>query len=200
MVKRLFDLLASLFGIVLFSPLIVVVALLIKLGSKGPVFYQGLRIGRNEKPFRMLKFRSMIVDAQKSGVTSTSDDDDRITKTGKWIRKYKFDEIPQLFNVFVGNMSFVGPRPQVPWAVKTYTDEERKVLLSVRPGITDLASIKFHNEGEILKGSTDPDKDYMEKIHPEKVRLGMEYVKNISLLNDLKIVFKTFLRLLIKKA
>jgi lipopolysaccharide/colanic/teichoic acid biosynthesis glycosyltransferase len=134
----------------------------------------------------------MVVDAEKLGASSTSDDDPRITRIGKFLRKYKLDELPQLINVLKGDMSFVGPRPQVKWAVDLYTEEE-KALLNVRPGITDYASLRFPNEGEILKGSKDPDKDYMEKIHPEKMRLGLEYVRNRSFWLDIKLILQTVL-------
>lgn len=190
MIKRLFDIIFSFIGLIILSPLLFISALIIKLDSKGPVFHRGVRIGRFEKPFKAYKFRTMVKDAEKLGPTSTAEDDPRITKIGRFLRKYKLDELPQLINVLKGEMSFVGPRPQVPWAVKLYTPEE-KTLLNVRPGITDYASIKFPNEEEILRGSKDPDKDYMEKINPEKIRLGLKYVKNHSLWIDLKIILKT---------
>jgi len=185
----------SLFGIMLLNPLIVFIALIIKLDSSGPVFYRGVRVGRYGKPFRIFKFRTMVTDAEKLGGTSTPDDDPRITSIGRFLRKYKLDELPQLINVLKGEMSFVGPRPQFKWAVELYSEEE-KLLLSVRPGITDYASIKFRNEAEILKGSTNPDRDYLEKIAPEKIRLGLEYVEKRSLLIDLKIIFATLQNLL----
>ncbi len=190
LLKRVFDIVASLFGLLFLGPVIFLIAILIKLTSPGPVFYMGLRVGRYGRPFRIFKFRSMVVNAEKLGGTSTPDDDERITKVGKYIRKYKLDELPQLINVLKGEMSFVGPRPQVSWAVELYSEEE-KLLLEVRPGITDYSSIKFKNEAEILKGSINPDKEYLEKIAPEKIRLGLEYVKNRSLWVDLKIVFAT---------
>lgn len=179
------------------SPLFLISALLINLNSKGPVFHRGTRIGRFEKPFKIFKFRTMIEGAEKLGPTSTAEDDPRITKIGRFIRKYKLDELPQLINVLKGEMSFVGPRPQIPWAVKLYTKEE-KALLSVRPGITDYASISFPNEEEILRGSKDPDKDYMAKINPEKIKLGLQYVKDHSLWIDLKIILKT-IKILFKR-
>lgn len=190
MLKRVFDFCCSLAGLVLLSPLLVIVAVLIKAGSPGPVFYRGERIGLNGRVFRIFKFRTMVVDAGELGGTSTSADDARVTPVGKFLRKYKFDELPQLINVVKGEMSLVGPRPQVEWAVKLYNDNERR-LLSVRPGITDYASITFRNEAEILAGSPDPDKAYLEKIAPEKIRLGLEYVDNHNLWIDLKIIFMT---------
>jgi len=188
--KRLFDLLASLVGIVLFVPVFLICALLIKITTEGPVFYRGDRIGLNGRKFMILKFRTMVHNAEAIGGTSTSENDERITRVGKFLRERKLDELPQLFNILFGEMSFVGPRPQVEWAVKLYNNNERR-LLSVRPGITDYASIAFRNEGEILKGSKDPDKDYLEKIAPEKIRLGLKYVDEHNLWVDIKIIFAT---------
>jgi lipopolysaccharide/colanic/teichoic acid biosynthesis glycosyltransferase len=190
MLKFFFDVLASLVGLVLFSPVFLIMSWMIKCGDNGPVFYRGMRIGRFGKPFRIVKFRTMVADAEYIGASSTPENDPRITNIGRFLRKYKLDELPQLINVLKGEMSLVGPRPQVPWAVELYSEEGKK-LLSVRPGITDYASIKFRNEAEILKGSADPDKDYLEKIAPEKLRLGLEYINNRSLWLDIQIVFKT---------
>ena len=188
--KRLFDLFWSAVGLLFLSPVLIAIAVAIKLGSRGPVFYRGERVGLNEKRFRMIKFRTMGVDADKTGVMSTSADDQRITKIGKFMRDYKLDELPQLINVFKGEMSLVGPRPQVVAHAELYTPAEREVF-KVRPGMTDWASLKFSNEGEILKGSTDPDKDYFEKIHPEKMRLAIEYVRTHTLMTDVKIILQT---------
>jgi lipopolysaccharide/colanic/teichoic acid biosynthesis glycosyltransferase len=188
--KRAFDLILSTFGLVLLAPPLVVLALLVKLGTRGPVFYRGVRVGRREKPFRIFKFRTMVEDAEKLGGDSTPEDDPRVTATGRFLRKYKLDELPQLLNVFKGEMSLVGPRPQVPWAVALYTQDELCVL-HVRPGITDYASLRFRDEGEILRGSQDPDKDYYEKIHPEKMRLSLEYVRDHSLWVDFRILAMT---------
>ncbi|MBM4275496.1 MAG: sugar transferase, partial [Deltaproteobacteria bacterium] len=152
----------------------------------------GERVGLHGKPFRIFKFRTMVVNAEKIGGTSTGEDDPRITRIGKVLRHYKLDELPQLFNVLQGEMSLVGPRPQVPWAVKLYTPEQQRVL-TVRPGITDFASIVFKNEGEILSGSLDPDAEYLAKIHPVKMRLALDYVNNKSFFLDLKIILKTIL-------
>lgn len=199
MVKRLFDLIFSVFGLLVFSPVLLSIAFLIKKEDGGPVFYRGVRIGRYGRPFRIFKFRTMVVNAEQIGGTSTPENDLRITRIGKLLRKYKLDELSQLINVLKGEMSFVGPRPQVPWAVQLYNEEERSLLLRIKPGITDYASIKFHNEGEILRGSTEPDKDYMEKIHPEKMNLSIEYAKKISLRTDLGILFMTFLSIVKKR-
>lgn len=190
MLKRLFDIASSFLGLILVSPVLIVLALLIKIEDGGPVFYRGVRVGRYGKPFKIFKFRTMIMDAEQMGGSSTADDDPRLTKIGKRLRACKLDELPQLINVLKGEMSLVGPRPQVQWAVNLYTPEEREVL-ALRPGITDYASLHFPNEGEILKGSTDPDRDYMEKIHREKMRLAIEYVKTHSFWTDMKIIFQT---------
>jgi lipopolysaccharide/colanic/teichoic acid biosynthesis glycosyltransferase len=190
--KRALDLLIALIGLVALSPLLMAIAAWVKLSSPGPVLYAGLRIGRGGVPFRMLKFRTMVVNADALGASSTSADDARLTSAGRVLRRFKLDELPQLVNVLRGDMSFVGPRPQVEWAVRLYTPEERE-LLSVRPGITDFASLKFRNEGEILRGSADPDRDYLEKIAPHKIRLGLYYVQHYSLLIDAQILVATVL-------
>ncbi len=200
MSKRVFDIVFSFLGLVVLSPVFLVILTLIKLEDEGPIFYRGLRVGRYRRPFRIFKFRTMVVDAEKLGGSSTPDDDPRITKIGKFLRKHKMDELPQLINVLKGEMSFVGPRPQVSWAVRFYSNEEKEILLSIKPGMTDHASIKFLDEGEILRGSEDPDKDYMKKIHSEKIRLSIEYTKNMSLKTDFKILFKTFLSIVKKEA
>src|SRR3990167_1938811 len=192
MTKRLFDLILSFLGLLILSPFFVAIAIAIKRDSVGMIFYKGKRIGRFGKPFLIYKFRTMVVNADKKGASSTADDDTRLTKIGIFLRKYKLEDLPQLINILKGEMSFVGPRPQVAWVVKLYNDEEKKIL-NVRPGITDYASIKFSNEGEILKGSSDPDKAYMEKIHPEKMKLGLQYAQNHSLWIDIKILYKTFI-------
>ena len=196
MLKRLFDIIFSLGGLLVLLPLFIFIIVRIKLDSKGPIFYRGKRIGKFGKPFGIYKFRTMFADADKmSGSPSAGDDDPRITKFGKTIRSYKLNELPQLINVLKGEMSFVGPRPEVEQYVRIYTEEE-KAILNVRPGITDYASIKFHNEGEILSGSPDPDRTYEEEIRPEKLRLQLEYVRNHSLWVDFKILFKTLITLI----
>ena len=195
MFKRLFDIVVSAIGLILCILPLLAFALWIKFDSKGPVFYRGRRVGRNGKPFNVLKFRSMVVDAERIGASSTSDDDPRITRPGKFLRRGKLDELPQMINVLVGEMSWVGPRPQVQWAVDLYTAEER-ALLTIRPGITDYSSLVYRNEGEILRGSTDPDKDYMEKIAPGKIRLGLIYVRTHNLWIDVKIMVATALAIL----
>ena len=189
MIKRLFDLVVSAIALVILSPLLLVISLLVKKDG-GPAFYRGKRVARGGGLFDMLKFRTMVIDAEKIGGSSTPDDDPRITRVGKFLRRTKLDELPQLINVLRGEMSFVGPRPQVKWVVDLYSPEERRVL-TVRPGITDYASLKFNNEGEILRGSTDPDKDYFEKIHPEKMRLSLKYVDESSIFVDVRIILQT---------
>jgi len=196
MIKRCFDIVLASIGLILFTPLFLYIALRIYKEDKGPIFYRGERVGLRGKPFRIYKFRTMVVNAEKVGPSSTSDDDPRITKIGRFLRKYKLDELPQLINVLKGEMSFVGPRPEVPSEVATYNEEERKIL-SVRPGITDWASLTYHNEGEILKGAEDPHQAYREKIRPGKIKLAMKYVDKQSFFIDLRIIMDT-LRTLIK--
>lgn len=188
--KRLFDLVFSALGLIGLSPVLLAIAVWIKLDSPGSVLYKGVRVGLHGKLFNMYKYRTMVVNADEIGGSSTPDDDPRITRAGHFLRRYKLDELPQLINVLRGEMSLVGPRPQVEWAVALYSPVERQVL-TVKPGITDYASVRFPNEGEILKGSTDPDKDYMEKVHPEKMRLSLEYVRTCSLWVDLSVIFQT---------
>jgi lipopolysaccharide/colanic/teichoic acid biosynthesis glycosyltransferase len=191
MVKRLLDIVFSLLGLMILSPLLLTIALLVKLSSAGSVFFRGIRIGRNGKPFRIYKFRTMIVGAEKAGGPSTPIDDPRLTKIGKFLKKYQLDELPQLINVLRGEMSLVGPRPEVPVYVDLMAEEEKKIILSVSPGMTDLASLWNFHEGEVLKGSPDPEKTYLENIRPQKIRLQIEYVKNRSFWLDIKIIFKT---------
>ncbi len=188
--KRALDVLASLVVLTLLGPLLLVIAWAIRRDG-GPALYRGDRVGLKGKPFKMLKFRSMVLNADKMGASSTAEDDPRITKVGKLIRKFKLDEFTQFINVLKGEMSVVGPRPQVAWAVELYTDEERGIL-DVRPGISDFASLWARNEGEILMGSKDPDADYLRIIAPEKTRLALYYAHHLSLWNDAKVVLATF--------
>jgi len=188
--KRSFDIGASLLGLLVLLPLFVVVAIVLRWESPGPTFYRGFRAGRYGRAFRIFKFRTMVVNADKIGGPSSSADDPRITRAGNLLRRYKVDELPQLINVLSGEMSLVGPRPEVLQEVLLYTEEEKR-LLEVRPGITDWASIRFRNEGEILRGSTDPHAAYREKIRPEKIRLGLEYVERRSFLTDCQIIAST---------
>jgi len=193
--KRLFDIIFSLAGLITLSPLFLFVAILIKSEDKGPVFYKGLRVGKDGDNFKMFKFRTMVINADKIGGPSTADDDPRLLKIGKFLRKLKLDEIPQLINVLIGEMSFVGPRPEVPFYVNMFNEEEKQIL-TVRPGITDWASLWDSDEGAILAGSPDPEKTYMEKIRPEKLRLQLKYVRERSFWVDLKIIFQTALKVI----
>lgn len=177
-------------GLILLSPLLAAIALVVTIGSPGPVFYRGLRAGRRGEPFRLLKFRTMVMNADQIGGPSSSADDPRITPSGAFLRRYKLDELPQLLNVLTGEMSLVGPRPEVIPEVLLYTEDEKR-LLDVRPGMTDWASIRFRNEGEILRGSADPHAAYRIKIRPEKIRLGLEYVDRRSFWIDCKIIVNT---------
>jgi lipopolysaccharide/colanic/teichoic acid biosynthesis glycosyltransferase len=197
MLKRAFDFVSSLLGLILISPVLVTLAVLIKKEDGGPVFYRGVRVGRFGKLFRIFKFRTMVVNAEKLGGPSTADDDPRITKMGKFIRKFKLDELPQILNVLKGEMSIVGPRPEVQMYVDMFAEEE-KAIMSVRPGITDWASIWNPDEGAILAGSSDPEKTYMEKIRPEKIRLQLKYVREQSLWVDLKIILWTLKAVVMK--
>jgi len=196
MVKRFADIVLSAVGLLLLSPFFLLLALAIRLDSPGPVFYRGMRVGRHGRTFRIYKFRSMVADAERKGAASTSTTDFRITRSGRFIRKFKFDEFSQLINVFLGDMSLVGPRPEVQKFVDRYTPEE-KVILTVRPGITDWSSIKFHNEGEIIEASGIPEADeaYEKLIRPEKIRLQLKYVRERNLWVDIKIIMSTLLTL-----
>lgn len=189
--KRTFDIIASGLGLLILSPLFVVLAIWIKLDSKGPVFYRQVRVGRNNKDFRIFKFRSMRVGSDKGSLVTIGGRDSRITRSGYFIRKFKFDELPQLINVFIGDMSLVGPRPEVRHYVNYWTEEQMHVL-DVRPGITDPASIKFRNENELLEKAEDPEKYYIEVIMQEKIKLYLEYVQKNSFWYDIKLIFKTF--------
>lgn len=195
---RLFDIIFSLFLLILSFPLLLIIAFLIYLQDFDSPLYIAERVGKNFKIFKMIKFRSMKLNAEKSGVFSTSSGDTRITKLGLIIRKFKLDELPQLYNVLLGQMSFVGPRPNVLPEVKKYSNFEAK-LLSVPPGITDISSIVFSDEAEILKDSVDPDLDYNLLIRPWKSRLGILYIKNKGLILNLKLIFLTVFAVIRKK-
>jgi lipopolysaccharide/colanic/teichoic acid biosynthesis glycosyltransferase len=197
MAKRLFDIVFSIIGLALSMPIFIFLAIRIKREDNGPVFYRGLRVGQNGKLLRMFKFRTMVVNAEKIGGPSTADDDPRITRTGRLIRRFKFDELPQLLNVLRGEMSFVGPRPEVKHYVDMFTEEEQ-IILTVKPGITDWASLWNSDEGAILAGSADAEKSYMEKIRPEKIRLQLKYVRERSFLTDVKIILLTLKELVFR--
>ena len=189
--KRLFDIVASGLGLIVLSPLFLILAIWIKLDSKGPVVYRQVRVGYKNKDFRIFKFRSMRVGADKGSLVTIGGHDPRVTRSGYFIRKFKFDELPQLINVFLGDMSLVGPRPEVRHYVDYWTPEQMHVL-DVRPGITDPASIKFRNENELMEKTEDPEKYYIEVIMQEKIKLYLEYVEKHSFFYDLGLIFKTF--------
>lgn len=191
MLKRLFDLIASACGLLILSPLFLILAIWVKIDSIGPVFYRQVRVGRNNKDFRLFKFRSMKVDSDKKGLITIGGHDPRITRSGYFIRKYKLDELPQLINVFIGDMSLVGPRPEVRKYVDLYTPEQLQVL-NVRPGITDMASIRYRNENELLEKVDDPETYYKDVIMQDKLRINLEYIKHHSFLGDVGLIFYTF--------
>ena len=195
--KRLFDIVASGVGLLVLSPLFAVLAVWIKADSRGPVFYRQTRVGRNNKDFRLYKFRSMRPDSDKLGLITVGGRDPRVTRSGYYIRKYKFDELPQLINVFVGDMSLVGPRPEVRKYVDMYTSEQLHVL-DVRPGITSLASIRYRNENDVLAASDDPERCYIERVMPDKLEIDLEYVAHAGLWSDIKLIFTTFKEIIVK--
>lgn len=192
--KRLFDILSSAIAFILLSPILIVLAVAIMIDSKGGVFYKQKRIGKNGKAFMLYKFRSMRTGSDRKGLITVGSNDDRTTKVGRFIRKYKLDELPQLINILKNDMSVVGPRPEVEKYVQLYTAEQRKVL-SVKPGLTDLASLAYINENEILGRAKDPEKTYVEQIMPAKLRLNLEYIEKQSFWFDLKIIAKTLMRI-----
>ena len=188
--KRVFDIGMAFIFLVVLCPLLTVISVLIKTSSPGPVFYRGERVGRRGRIFRIFKFRTMVVDAERIGGPSTADDDPRITSVGRRLRKFKLDELPQSINVLRGEMSFVGPRPEVRHYVDMYTEKE-KALLSLKPGITDWASLWNNDEGALLAAGSDPEKTYLETIRPEKIRLQLKYLEDHSFLTDLRIIALT---------
>lgn len=192
---RLCDIVLSCLGLLLLSPLFVVVAVWIVIDNPGPIFYRQQRVGKDGKDFGLLKFRSMRIGADKESLITIGEHDSRITRAGYYIRKYKLDELPQLWNVLVGDMSLVGPRPEVRKYVDMYTDEQRLVL-SVRPGITDYASIEYIDENRLLAQAEDPDRTYIEEIMPAKIALNMRYIEHQTLGEYLKIIFLTFAKII----
>ena len=189
--KRLFDIIVSACGLLVLSPVFLIMAIWIKQDSNGPVFYRQVRVGRHNKDFRIFKFRSMRVGADKGSLVTIGGRDPRITRSGYFIRKYKLDEFPQLINVLLGEMSVVGPRPEVRHYVNYWTPEQMRIL-DVRPGITDPASIKFRNENELMEKAEDPEDYYINVIMQEKIKLYLEYIQNASCWSDIKLIFKTF--------
>jgi lipopolysaccharide/colanic/teichoic acid biosynthesis glycosyltransferase len=192
MSKRIFDWLACSLGLLVLSPVLMGLALLIKLDSPGPVFFRQERVGLCGRVFRIHKFRTMVTDAERLGLQITVGTDARVTRVGQWLRKYKLDELPQLLDVWLGHMSLVGPRPEVPRYVACYPADVREVVLSVRPGITDRASIEFKDENEILGRSTDPHLAYVNEVLPIKLCYYVEYVNKRSFWGDVSLIFKTF--------
>lgn len=188
--KRIFDIIFSTIGLMILFPIFIFIALFIKADSKGPIFFRQERVGKNFRTFRIFKFRTMLANTESNESLITATDDNRITKVGRLLRKYKLDELPQLLNIFKGEMSFVGPRPEVVKYVKLF-NLQYKNLLRIRPGITDIASVSFSNEEEILLKSKNKEEDYIEKILPEKIRLSSHYVEHHNFLFDLKIIVKT---------
>lgn len=193
--KRLFDIVFSGVMLLLFSPLFLLIALAIMVDSRGGIFFGQIRVGKNEVPFRMWKFRTMRPLSEQSGQLTVGSSDRRITRVGYFLRKLKVDELPQLWNVFKGEMSVVGPRPEVPRYVALYNAEQRRVL-SIRPGITDYASLKYFSESDLLAASENPEQTYIEEIMPAKLKLNLEYVLNYGLFEDLRIIVLTGLRVL----
>ncbi len=193
--KRALDILVSAAALAVLLPLFLLIALAVKLDSPGPVFFRQERVGRDGKPFRILKFRTMVPDAEKKGPAITVGRDARITRVGAFLRRTKLDELAQLVNVLAGEMSFVGPRPEVPRYVALYTPWQRQVLL-VRPGITDYASIAYRNENALLASAPDPERMYVETVMPDKIRLNMRYLREISPLTDLRLILSTIAALL----
>lgn len=190
--KRLFDIIFSFLGLLFLLPVFLIIAVAIKLDSKGSVFFKQKRVGKGGKEFKIYKFRTMVEDAEKKGMRITVDGDKRITKLGYFLRKYKIDELPQLINVLLGDMSFVGPRPEVPKYVAMY-DEDQRSILRIRPGITDIASIEYRDENSLLVKSNSPEETYIKEIMPRKIKLNIEYLKRMSIVYDIKLIFRTIL-------
>ncbi len=193
--KRLFDIFFSFWGLFFLCPWLILIALLIVTDSKGGVFYRQIRVGKNNNDFRIFKFRTMRPDSDKKGLLTVGAKDNRITKIGYFLRKYKLDELPQLINVLIGDMSFVGPRPEVRKYVNLYNSEQVQVL-NVQPGITDYASIEYSNENEILAKSDNPEKTYIDEVMPAKLKLNMKYINEAGITTDIKIIFSTIRKIL----
>ena len=194
MLKRIFDITLSLFGLIILLPFMLIIAILIKIDSKGPVFFKQIRVTKNGKEFKIFKYRTMRVGSDKYSQITVGKDG-RITKIGSFLRKYKLDEIPQLINVLIGDMSLVGPRPEVPKYVALYTDEQKEIL-KVRAGITDYASIEFSDENDLLASEKNPEEAYIEKIMPKKIELNKKYLSEISVLTDIRIILLTIKKIL----
>ncbi len=194
MLKRIFDITLSLFGLIILLPFMLIIAILIKFDSKGTIFFKQIRVTKDGKEFKIFKYRTMKVGSDKYSQITVGQDE-RITKIGSFLRKYKLDEIPQLINVLIGDMSLVGPRPEVPKYVALYTDEQKEIL-KVRAGITDYASIEFSDENDLLASEKNPEEAYIEKIMPKKIELNKKYLSEISVLTDIKIILLTIKKIL----
>ena len=194
MLKRIFDTTLSLFGLIILLPFMLIIAILIKIDSKGPIFFKQIRVTKGGREFKVLKYRTMRVGSDKYSQITVGKDE-RITKIGSFLRKYKLDEIPQLINVLIGDMSLVGPRPEVPKYVVLYTDEQKEIL-KVRAGITDYASIEFSDENDLLASEKNPEEAYIEKIMPKKIELNKKYLSEISVLTDIRIILLTIKKIL----
>ena len=195
MLIRLLDIVLSLLGLLFLLPIFVILAVWIKFDSQGSIFFRQIRVGKEGQDFRIYKFRTMIVNAEKMGIITIGERDPRITNSGYFLRKYKLDELPQLINVFKGEMSFVGPRPEVRKYVEMYNQEQLKIL-TVKPGITDYASIEYINEDEILGKSLDPERTYIEEIMPQKIKYNMKYINNKTVIEYFKIIFLTIIKII----
>ena len=194
MLKRIFDITLSLFGLIILLPFMLIIAILIKFDSKGTIFFKQIRVTKDGKEFKIFKYRTMKVGSDKYSQITVGQDE-RITKIGSFLRKYKLDEIPQLINVLIGDMSLVGPRPEVPKYVALYTDEQKEIL-KVRAGITDYASIEFSDENDLLASEKNPEEAYIEKIMPKKIELNKKYLSEISVVTDIKIILLTIKKIL----
>lgn len=188
--KRLLDLFAACLGLFLLSPFFLFISILIKLDSTGSIFFRQTRVGKNFKPFRIFKFRTMVTDAEKRGALVSRGDDPRVTRVGQLLRRYKIDELPQLINVVAGEMSLVGPRPEVPSYVEAFRKDYEEIL-TVKPGITDFASLEYKDENDLLKGLSDPEKTYLGEILPAKIEYYRKYLRQQSMMTDFKLIFKT---------
>ena len=195
MIKRGIDILFSLIGLICLFPFFIFISFFIFITSKGGVFFVQLRVGKNNKDFKLYKFRTMFLNSESKGLLTVGNNDKRITKLGYYLRKNKLDELPQLINVLNGTMSLVGPRPEVRKYVNLYNSEQKSIL-DVKPGITDFASLMYYNENEILANSVNPEQTYINEIMPIKLELNKQYINEMSLLTDLKIIFKTFIKLI----
>jgi lipopolysaccharide/colanic/teichoic acid biosynthesis glycosyltransferase len=193
-VKRVFDIFCSFIILIIFLPFGILIALFVLFDSRGGVFYVQERVGKDQKPFGLIKFRTMFVNSEKEGKLTVGMNDYRITRIGRFLRRSKLDEFPQFFNVLIGDMSIVGPRPEIREYVALYSDEQ-KIILNFKPGITDVASLEYYRENEILGAAEDPEKTYIEEIMPAKIELNKKYIKNASIGQDIKIMWRTVLRM-----